>query len=96
MAQLHKRFRGDQIKILFESNDAGHISRTEIERPYGRLDENPEAALAGVRNVVADAVKDMKANGETPPETLSSKRFSGKFMLRIPPELHRKLAIEAQ
>jgi predicted HicB family RNase H-like nuclease len=60
------------------------------------LDENPEAALAGIRNVVADAVKDMKANGEIPPEALSSKHFSGKFMVRIPPELHRKLAIEAQ
>jgi hypothetical protein len=85
MAQLHKKFSGDQIKILFESYYTGHISRTEIEQPYGWLDENPEAALAGVRNVVADAVKDMKANGETPPETLSSKCFSGKFMLRIPP-----------
>lgn len=60
------------------------------------LDENPEAALAGIRNMVAEAVKDMKANGETPPDALSSKHFSGKFMVRIPPELHRKLAIEAQ
>lgn len=60
------------------------------------LDENPEAALAGIREVVAGVVKDMKANGETLPEPLSSKRFSGKFMVRIPPELHRKLAIEAQ
>jgi predicted HicB family RNase H-like nuclease len=60
------------------------------------LDENPEAALAGIRKMVAEAVKDMKANKETPPEALSSKRFSGKFMVRIPPELHRKLVLEAQ
>jgi predicted HicB family RNase H-like nuclease len=60
------------------------------------LDKNPEAALAGIRQVVADVVKDMKSNGETPPEPLASKQFSGKFMVRIPPELHRKLAIEAQ
>jgi predicted HicB family RNase H-like nuclease len=60
------------------------------------LDENPEAALAGIRKVVADVIKDMKANKETPPEPISSKRFSGKFMVRIPPELHRKLALEAQ
>ena len=60
------------------------------------LDENPESALAGIRKVVAGVIKDMKANGETSPEALSSKRFSGKFMVRIPPELHRKLAIEAQ
>jgi predicted HicB family RNase H-like nuclease len=60
------------------------------------LDKTPEDALAGIRNVVAEAVKDMKASGETPPEPLSNKRFSGKFMVRIPPELHRKLAIKAQ
>lgn len=60
------------------------------------LDENPEAALAGIRKMVADAVKDMKASKETPPEPISSKRFSGKFMVRIPPELHRKLVLEAQ
>lgn len=60
------------------------------------LDENPEAALTGIRSVVANVVRDMKSNGETPPEPLSSKRFSGKFMVRVPPELHRKLAIEAQ
>lgn len=33
---------------------------------------------------------------DTNPEPLSGKRFSGKFMVCIPPELHRKLAIEAQ
>ncbi len=60
------------------------------------LDQNPEAALAGIRQMVADAVKDMKANKEMPPEPISSKRFSGKFMVRIPPELHRKLVLEAQ
>lgn len=60
------------------------------------LDQNPEAALAGLRKLVATVVKDMKANKETPPEPISSKQFSGKFMVRIPPELHRKLVLEAQ
>jgi predicted HicB family RNase H-like nuclease len=60
------------------------------------LDANPEAALAGIRKMVANVIKDMKANKETPPEPISSKRFSGKFMVRIPPELHRKLVLEAQ
>ena len=37
----------------------------------------------------------MEANGEFIPEPLSEKEYSGKFQVRIPPELHRKLAIEA-
>ena len=61
-----------------------------------RLEADSVRGHLRARKVVADAVKDMKANSETPPEPLSSKRFSGKFMVRIPPELHRKLALEAQ
>ena len=29
------------------------------------------------------------------PEPLASKKFSGHFMVRVPPELHRQLAMEA-
>lgn len=59
------------------------------------LEPTPEEALKGIRQVVAEAVTDMKANGESIPEPISVKKYSGKFMVRIPPELHRRLAIEA-
>ena len=59
------------------------------------LASSPEAALRGIRAVVADVVKDLRANGETVPEPLASRRFSGKFMIRVPPETHRRLAVEA-
>jgi len=59
------------------------------------LASTPEKALRGIRKVVADVVRDMKANGESIPEPLSTRRYSGKFMVRIPPEVHRQLAIEA-
>ena len=59
------------------------------------LEEAPEKALKGIRQVVAEAVADMQASGETVPEPIASKSFSGKFMVRVPPELHRHLALEA-
>jgi len=37
----------------------------------------------------------MIENRETPPTPLSERDFSGKLMLRIPPELHQRLATEA-
>lgn len=55
----------------------------------------PEDALKGIRKVVADVVADLKANGEAVPEPIAVRQFSGKFMVRIPPELHRRLSIEA-
>jgi predicted HicB family RNase H-like nuclease len=52
-------------------------------------------ALRGLKDLVRDTVEDMCANGETPPEALADKKFSGVLSLRLPPELHRRLAIEA-
>ena len=59
------------------------------------LAENPEAALTGIRNVVADVVMDMQEQGETIPEPIACRQYSGKFMVRIPPDVHRNLAIQA-
>ena len=60
------------------------------------LAPEPEAALHGIRKVVDEVVTDMKSTGEAVPEPLSTKKYSGRFMVRIPPELHRELAMEAQ
>ena len=59
------------------------------------LASEPEEALRGIRQVVGEVMADLEANGEAVPEPISVKRYSGKFMLRIPPELHRRLALEA-
>ena len=59
------------------------------------LASEPEAALHGIRQVVADVVADLQATSESVPEPLASKKYSGHFMVRIPPELHRELALEA-
>jgi predicted HicB family RNase H-like nuclease len=59
------------------------------------LDATPEKALRGIRKVVAEVVVDMQANNEPVPEAISQRRYSGKFMVRVPPEVHRKLALEA-
>ena len=55
----------------------------------------PEDALKGIRQVVAQVVADLEASGETVPDPIAIKKYSGKFMVRIPPELHRHLVLEA-
>ena len=59
------------------------------------LAATPEEVLSGIRAVVADVVADMRASGEPIPQPLSARRYSGRFMVRIPPEQHRRLAMEA-
>jgi predicted HicB family RNase H-like nuclease len=59
------------------------------------LAKSPEIALQGIREVVADAIADMKKNAEPIPAPVTSKHYSGKFIVRVPPEVHRRLALEA-
>lgn len=59
------------------------------------LAKTPEKALSGIRKVVDDVVRDMHNRGETVPEPISSRHYSGKFMVRVPPQVHQKLAIQA-
>ena len=59
------------------------------------LAPTPDEAFAGIRSLVADSVSDMLANAETPPVPLADRAYSGKFVVRVPPEVHRALAIRA-
>lgn len=56
--------------------------------------EAPEA-LAGIQKVVGEVVTEMRARGEVPPEPLSLKEYSGRFVVRTTPDTHRRLAMEA-
>ncbi len=59
------------------------------------LASDQDSALNGIRQMVAEVVADMKSNGEEIPEPVATKKYSGRFMVRIPPELHKELALEA-
>lgn len=59
------------------------------------LAKTPEAALKGIRKLVEDVVKDMHNEGESVPEPIACRHYNGKFMVRVPPQVHRKLAIQA-
>ena len=59
------------------------------------LEKSQEKALLGVRKLVTETIADLKRNKETVPEPISARPYSGKFMVRVPPEVHRMLAIKA-
>jgi len=59
------------------------------------LATKPEVALKGIHKLVEDVVRDMQDKGEAVPEPIACRHYSGKFMIRIPPQVHRKLAIQA-
>jgi len=59
------------------------------------LADSHERALKGLVKLVGEVIEDMSASGETVPEPYADRKYSGKFQVRIPPQLHRHLAIEA-
>ena len=59
------------------------------------LDDTPEKAFAGIRDVVAFAVEILQEDGDPIPEPLSTKHFSGTITVRVPPDTHRALAMDA-
>jgi len=82
-------------RVTWSEEDGEHVGLCAEFPSLSWLASEPEAALQGIRQIVADVVADLKANGEQVPEPLAVKKYSGRFMVRIPPELHRELALEA-
>lgn len=59
------------------------------------LAPTPVEALTGLADVVRDVLADLAASGEPIPEPLSERTYSGRFVVRVPAEVHRRLAREA-
>ncbi len=82
-------------RVTWSEDDNEYVGLCAEFPSLSWLAKTPEAALKGVRKVVSDIVEDMRTTGETIPDPIAGKYYSGKFMVRIPPEVHKKLAIQA-
>jgi len=82
-------------RVTWSQEDGEYVGQC-IELPsLSWLAKTPEKALSGIRKTTSEAVADMQANGEPVPEPLAEKRYSGEFRVRIPPQVHRSLVMEA-
>ena len=82
-------------RVTWTEEDGEYVGLCVEYPSLSWLASEPEVALQGIRQVVADVVADLQANGEPIPEPLAVRKYSGRFMVRIPPDLHRRLALEA-
>lgn len=82
-------------RVTWSPEDSEYVGTCVEFASLSWLDKTPQAALAGIGRVVADVVADMQAQGEPVPPALAEKNYSGEFRVRIPPQLHRTLAIQA-
>lgn len=82
-------------RVSWSEEDNEYVGICAEFQSLSWLSKTPEEALKGIRNVVALAIEDMKNSGEMIPEPITSRHYSGKFMIRVSPEVHRDLAIKA-
>ena len=82
-------------RITWSPEDREHLGRCAEFPSLSWLAPTPGEALSGIRKVVSDVLADMQANGESPPEPLADRTYSGRFVVRVPPETHRDLVIKA-
>lgn len=82
-------------RVIWSDEDQEHVGLCTEFPLLSWLDPDPDKAFKGIRKVVAEVVKDKLSRRLPIPEQLITKKYSGKFVVRIPPEVHQKLTIEA-
>ncbi len=82
-------------RVTWSDEDGEYIGLCAEFPSLNWLADSPEAALKGIREVVLEVIADMRSNNEPVPEPFSLKRYSGKFIVRVPPDVHRNLHIQA-
>ena len=82
-------------RVIWSEEDQEHVGLCAEFPSLSWLERSQAGALRGIVDAVRHAVGDMSKRGEPIPEPLATRRYSGQFKVRIPPEVHRRLTIEA-
>jgi predicted HicB family RNase H-like nuclease len=82
-------------RVIWSEEDQEHVGLVAEFPSLSWLASSQGEALNGVTKLVAEVLADMAKAKETPPEPLSLKKYNGNIAVRVPPEQHRELAMEA-
>ena len=84
-----------EYRISYSDKDKVFIgSVAELPSCMGH-GESPEEALEEIKTAARGLLECSQEYGDNIPEPLSLRKYTGKFMTRISPEIHRKLVKEA-
>ncbi len=82
-------------RVIWSEEDREHVGLCAEFPSLSWLARDQAEALTGIVRLVEEVVADLEQNGETVPNPLSEKRYSGKISLRTTPDVHRSLAMSA-
>lgn len=78
-------------RIHWSAEDGEYVGTVAELPSVSWLAEDRVEAFVGIQRIAAE----MQASAEEPPAAIADKRYSGKFQVRVPEEVHRRLAIRA-
>jgi predicted HicB family RNase H-like nuclease len=82
-------------RVTWSPEDDEYVALCAEFPSLSYLSEDRADALANMVELVESVVEDMKDNGEKIPVPLADRKYSGKIHVRILPEVHRTLSIQA-
>jgi hypothetical protein len=96
-AQQKARVLADQYmyRVFWSPEDEEFVATCAEWPRMSWLDRDKGNALNGLVKSVADEIAVRFESGDEIPEPIASRNYSGKFQVRVPPEIHRKLVLES-
>ncbi len=82
-------------RVEWSEVDEAHLARCLEFPSLTAHGDSPEKALTEIKSVVTESIRWMEEAAEPVPEPYGMKQFKGNLTLRIPPEVHRELAIRS-
>jgi len=82
-------------RVTWSEEDQEHVGLCVEFPSLSWLEDTPEKALKGIRGLVRNCIKNLQDEAQDIPQPIATKSFSGKFMVRVPPDTHRSLVIQA-
>ncbi|MBN1820491.1 MAG: toxin-antitoxin system HicB family antitoxin [Prolixibacteraceae bacterium] len=83
------------FRIEWSEEDGVFVARC-LEFPgLGAHGDTQEKALQEIKTVVRESLDWLREEGKPVPEPLGLRKYKGNLTLRVPPEVHRQLAIKS-
>jgi predicted HicB family RNase H-like nuclease len=78
-------------RVAWSAEDESFVGTVAELPSLSWLAETGTGAFEGIQHLVQDVIRDLEANNEPVPDGT----YSGQFVVRVPPELHRQLVLDA-
>ena len=82
-------------RVFWSDEDKAFVGACAEFPRISHIDNDLDSTFRGIVNVIGHAVEMLAEDSDPIPEPLNSRKYSGRFHVRVTPEIHRNLVMEA-